>query len=307
MIAYALQRVAAALLVAWLAVSLAFVVLRAVPGDAADATMARTGASAEEIAARRRALGLDDPVWRQYLAYMGGVVRGEWGDSLVSGQPVAELIAQSAGATVALAIGALMVASALGVTLGILAGVARWRALRYAAEGIASLGLSTPVYWTATLAIYFFSVLLGLLPGVGGEGVSGLILPAAVLGFHAAGSIAQVTASSIRETALQDFVRTARAKGLPEVDVLDHVLRVGLLPVIAVIALQMGFLLGGTVITETIFVRRGLGRVLLAAIDSRDYPVIQGLVVLAALTYSLVNALADVLYGLVDPRVGAER
>jgi peptide/nickel transport system permease protein len=307
MVLYVVRRLVAALVVMWVAVSLAFIALRWVPGDAVDATMARSGASAAEIAARRTALGLNGPLWRQYLTYLAGVVRGRWGESLVSGEPVGTEIRQNLGPTVALASGALLVALTLGMTLGVLAGAARWRLLRYPAEATASLALSTPVYWTATLAIYVFTTALGILPGVGGEGVRYLILPACVLGFHTAGSIAQVTAESIRDAARQDFVRTARAKGLPEWDVLDHVLRVGLLPLIAVVALQLGFLLGGTVITETIFVRRGLGRVLLNAISNRDYPVIQGIVALAALVYSLTNALADVLYRIVDPRVTGGR
>ena len=303
MIGFTFRRVGVALVVAWLAMTLAFVALRWVPGDAVDSTLTHAGVPADAIAARRAALGLNDPLWQQYVDYVAGLPRGDWGDSLISGQPVSELIWQNAGSTAALAAGALLVAVVLGVTLGILAGTVRWRIGRYAAEAAASLALSTPVYWTATLAIYVFTVTLDLMPGVGGSGVRHVILPACVLGFHTAGSIAQVTASSIREASVQDFVRTARAKGLSEFDILDHVLRVGLLPVIAVVALQLGFLLGGTVITETIFVRRGLGRVLLDAISSRDYPVIQGLVVLAAVVYSLINALADVVYGLVDPRV----
>ncbi|MBN1964474.1 MAG: ABC transporter permease [Anaerolineae bacterium] len=298
-----MRRVGTALLVAWLAASLAFVVLRGLPGDALDATIARTGAPPDVVAARREALGLNDPLWQQYLSYLAGVVRGDLGESLVSQQPVTSLIGQSAGPTLVLAGSALLVAVVLGVSLGILAGLPGRRPLRYGAEALASLALSTPVYWTSTLAIYFFTIVLGVLPGVGGQGLRYLILPACVLGFHTAGSIAQVTASSLRDAAGQDFARTARAKGLPDLDVLDHILRVGLLPVVAVVALQLGFLLGGTVITETIFVRRGLGRVLLEAVSTRDYPVIQGLVVLSALAYSLVNALADVLYGLIDPRV----
>jgi ABC-type dipeptide/oligopeptide/nickel transport system permease component len=303
MILFVLRRLGAALVVAWLAMTLAFIALRWVPGDALDETMALSGAPDEDIALRREALGLNDPIWRQYLAYLLDLVRGDMGESLVSGQRVGPTIRQNLGPTVTLASGALLVGATLGITLGIAAGAFPWRAGRFAAEAAASLALSTPVFWTATLAIYVFTTLLGILPGVGGEGIRYLILPACVLGFHTAGSIAQVTASSIREAAGQDFVRTARAKGLPEPDVLDHILRVGLLPVVAVVALQFGFLLGGTVITETIFVRRGLGRVMLAAIQHRDYPVIQGLVVLAALVYSLINALADILYGLVDPRV----
>lgn len=287
--------------------TLAFVALRWVPGDAVDATLARGGASDADVAARRDALGLNDSIGRQYLTTLGGILRGDWGESLVSGQPVTELVGQNLGPTAALAISALLLGMASGVLLGVVSEIVVWRPLRLAAEAAASLALSTPVYWTATLAIYLFTVVLDLLPGVGGDSPRHLILPACVLGFHTAGSIAQVTASGIREAAQGDFVRTARAKGLSDLDVLDHVLRVGLLPVVAVVALQFGFLLGGAVITETIFVRRGLGRVLLLAVSNRDYPVIQGLVALSALVYSLINAAADVVYGLVDPRVDLGR
>jgi ABC-type dipeptide/oligopeptide/nickel transport system permease component len=297
------KRLSTVPVVVWLAVSLAFVALRWIPGDAADATLARSGASPAEVMARREALGLNDPLGRQYLNTLAGALRGDWGESLISGQSVTELIGQNFGPTAVLAGAALIVAAALGVMLGVLAGVATWPPLRVAAEAVASVALSTPVYWTATLAIHLFSVVLGILPGVGGQGPRYLILPACVLGFHAAGSIAQVTASSVRQATGQDFVRTARAKGLPDLDVLDHVLRVGLLPVIAVVALQLGFLLGGTVITETIFVRRGMGRVLLTAVENRDYPVVQAIVGLSALIYSLIHALADVCYALADPRV----
>ncbi len=306
MLGYAVRRLGAALVVVWVTTSAAFVVLRWLPGDAVDATLARSGASAEYVEIRRDELGLNDPWFLQYVAYLVGIVRGDWGESLVSGQSVTALIGQNLSATVALAASAMLVSIVAGISLGLTAGLGRFRLVTWLAEGLASLALSTPVYWTATLAIYVFTVLLGVLPGVGGNAARHLILPACVLGFHAAGSIAQVTARSVREASFQDFVRTARAKGLPDPDVIDHILRVGLLPVVAVIALQLGFLLGGTVITETIFVRRGLGRVLLTAIDNRDYPVIQGLVALSAFTYSVVNAVADVIYVLIDPRVVEE-
>ncbi|MBN1565647.1 MAG: ABC transporter permease [Anaerolineae bacterium] len=303
MMPFTLRRILTALTVAWLALTLSFVALRWLPGDALDATLTRAGVPPEEIALRRAELGFDDPIWQQYTTYLAGVGRGDLGESLISGQPVSEMIGQNLGPTATLALTALMIAIMLGVTLGILAGLMpRWG--RYPAEATASLMLSTPVYWTATLAIYLFTVKLAWLPGVGGGGPRHLILPACILGFHTAGSIAQVTRASLREAATQDFVRTARAKGLANLDVLDHILRVGLLPVIAVVALQLGFLLGGTVITETIFVRRGLGNVLLIAINNRDYPVIQGVIALSALIYSVINALADILYGWIDPRVG---
>lgn len=303
MLPFLARRTLSALVVIWLAVSLAFVALRWAPGDALDATLARSGASEEAISERRAALGLGDPLPLQYARYWLDTIRGRWGASLVSGQPVTDLLAENARPTLTLALATLAVALALGVILGVTAGLGRPAALRWLADAIAALALATPVYWTATLAIYAFTVALGVLPGVGGEGPHALILPALVLGFHTAGSIARVTAASVRDAARGDFVRTARAKGLPEPDVLDHILRVGLLPVVSVAALQAGFLLGGTVITETIFVRRGLGQVLLSAVINRDYPVVQGLVALSALVYTTLNAAADVLYYRLDPRV----
>jgi len=302
MLPFLARRAVMALVVVWLAGSAAFLALRVAPGDAVDATMARVGASDEQIAAQRAALGLDDPLPIQYARYWVDTVRGRWGASLVNGQPVTELIAQNARPTVTLALAAMVIALALGVTLGVMDGLERPAGLHWVAGGLASLALAAPVYWTATLAIYAFTVAIALFPGVGAESPAALILPALVLGFHASGSIARVTAASVREAARGDFVRTARAKGLPERDVIDHILRVGLLPVVSVAALQAGFLLGGTVITEMIFVRRGLGQVLLTAVTNRDYPVVQGLVVLAALVYTALNAGADALNFRLDPR-----
>lgn len=291
-----------ALVVVWLAGSAAFLLLRVAPGDAVDATMARAGASEQQIAAQRAALGLDRPLPIQYARYWWDTLRGRWGASLVNGQPVTELIAQNARPTLTLALASMAIALALGVTLGVADGLERPAALHWAAGGVASLALAAPVYWTATLAIYTFTVAIAVFPGVGAQHPAALILPALVLGFHTSGSIARVTAARVREASHGDFVRTARAKGLPERDVIDHILRVGLLPVVSVAALQAGFLLGGTVITEMIFVRRGLGQVLLTAVMNRDYPVVQGLVVLAALVYTALNAAADALHTRLDPR-----
>ena len=299
----ALRRIGTALAVMWLALTLAFVVLRGVPGDTVDATLARNGATAAERAAEREALGLNDPLWQQYARYVRGLVRGDWGCSLINGQPVGDILTQNLGATLTLTLAALLIAVPGGVLLGVMAAIAPWPVLRLLAEGAISLALATPIYWTATLAIYLLTIEWPVLPGLGATGPRAVVLPALVLGFHTAGSIAPVAASHVRAAQRQDFVRTAHAKGLPPADVLDHVLRVGLLPVIAVIGLQLGFLLSGTVITEAIFLRRGLGRVLLDAITNRDYPVVQGVVLLAALGYSMANALADLLTRQLDPRL----
>jgi peptide/nickel transport system permease protein len=307
MLAYLVRRLITTLLVAWAAVSLAFVALRLIPGDAIEAQLIQGGASEAEIAGRRTALGLDAPPLQQYLTYVGGLARGDLGRSLLTRQPVSQIIAEQIPATVVLALASLGVALVLGLGLGLggAASGAVWA--RRASSALASLALSTPIYWTGTLAIWAFSVLLGWLPATGAGDLRHLILPAGVLGFHVAGGIARVTQAGLMETQGQDFVLFARSKGLAERQVWGrHILRVGLLPVITVVALQVGFLLSGTVITETLFVRGGLGGLLLRAILDRDLPVVQGVVVLAALLYSAVNALADVLYALADPRVHLE-
>ncbi len=298
------ERLLTTLLIVWATVTLAFFALRIIPGDAITSQLLQGGASEADVALRRAALNLDDPLLIQYLAYLVGLLRGDLGLSLLTHQPVTHLIAEQFGATFILALAALAIAVAVGLGLGILEALAGMRWPGRLANLVSILALSTPIYWTGTLAIYFFSTVTGLLPATGSGDLRHLLLPAGVLGFHIAGSIARVTRSSIRQTLEADFVRTARAKGLPAWQVLArHVLRAGLPPILAVIALQTGFLLGGTVITEMIFVRRGIGQLLQNAVLDQDYPVVQGIVVLSAIVYSLVAAIADLLYIVLDPRI----
>ncbi|GAB4440557.1 MAG: ABC transporter permease [Anaerolineae bacterium] len=307
MLAYLARRLLTALAVIWAAATLAFLALRVLPGDAIAGQLAQGGASATEIAARRAALGLDAPLAEQYLAYMAGLVRGDLGVSLLNRQPVTQAIAQQLPSTASLAVAALVVALVIGLALGFTGAAARPAWLRRLSSGLATLALAMPVYWTGTLAIWLFSVQLGWFPATGAGDFRHLVLPAAVLGFSVAGSIARVTQAGLVEARDQAFVQYARAKGLRDIHVWGrHILRVGLLPIIAVVALQIGFLLSGTVITEAIFARGGLGGLLLRATLDRDLPVVQGVVVLAALIYNVVNALADALYALADPRVHLE-
>ncbi len=309
MIAYLIQRIFAALITVFLALTLAFIALRIIPGDAISAQLAGSGATPQQIVDRRAALGFDLPVAIQYLRTLGGVLHGDLGRSLISSRPVTQVISEQFGATAALAASALIIGLTLGVALGIVAALADNAAIRLSAAAIASLTLASPIYWTGTLAIYLFGVALhGALPSAGGGDLRHLILPASVLGLSVSGGIARVTAASVRDTFRADFVRTARAKGLRRRQVIgDHVLRASLAPLIAVIALQAGFLLGGAVITETLFVRPGIGRVLIDALTRRDLPVVQGVVMLSALLYSVVNTFADLLTALLDPRVRAAR
>lgn len=282
--------------VLWLAASLAFFGLRVLPGDALQTQLQESGASAEIIRERRAALGLDDPLLVQYGRFLMGLLRGDLGVSLLDGRPVTEIVAEQFAPTAALALSALVIAALGGIMLGTLAAL-KLPGSRFARLAL-DLALSMPIYWTGTLAIFIFAVQLNWLPS------SGIVLPAAVLGLHTAGAVGQVARANVGETLALDFVRTARAKGLHESRViLRHVLRASLLPTITVIALQAGFLLGGVVITESLFVRPGIGRVLLNATLRQDYPVVQGIVILAAAAYTVLNAAADSLYRLLDPRV----
>ncbi len=297
-------RLLTTVLTLWATVTLAFFALHIVPGDAITSQLLAGGASQAEITARRAALGLDRPILEQYSVYMLGLVRGDLGISLISQQPVSRLIAGQFGPTVALASAALGLAVILGLSLGMLEALyfPHWPG-RFA-HVTNLLALSTPVYWTGTLAIFVFSTRLNLLPATGSSSLTHLILPAGVLGFHVAGSIARVTRTSLRATLEADFIRTAFAKGLRARYIfLVHALREGFPPILSMIALQTGFLLGGTVITEMLFVRQGVGQLLHHAVLDQDYPVVLGVVVLAAVVYSLTSAAADVLHSLLDPRI----
>lgn len=292
------------LITVWLALTLAFVALRIIPGDVIEAQLLRGGATPAQVAERRAALHLDRPVLVQYTETMLGALHGDLGRSLVTQRPVNEIIGEQFGATMALALAALIVAVTLGIGLGLAESLGASRLLREAAAGSSSLALAAPIYWTGTLAIYVFSVGLRVLPSAGGGDLRHLILPAAVLGFSMSGGIARITASGVQETRTADFVRTAHGKGLrPHQIALRHILRPTLPPILTVIALQTGFLLGGAAITETLFVRQGIGQLLISGINDKDYPVVQGIVVLSAVAYSFANTLADVIAAAIDPRL----
>jgi peptide/nickel transport system permease protein len=288
-----------------IAVTITFAVLRVIPGDAVTDTLTRSGASPSLIAERRAALRLDQAWWVQYGQLIGGLLRGDLGLSLMSGRPVAEMLGEQFGATVVLAAGALVIAVVLGVGGGAILALAEPGPLRNTASVLASLSLASPVYWTGTLAIYLCSVQLRWLPSTGsGVSLRHLLLPWLVLGFSISGSIARVTAASLADVRKADFIRTARAKGLRErLVLLRHTLRPAITSVVAIIALQAGFLLGGAVVTEMLFVRQGMGQVMMRAVYERDFTVVQGAVIVSALLYSLASAAADLIAVWLDPRV----
>ncbi|MBC8171430.1 MAG: ABC transporter permease [Anaerolineae bacterium] len=292
------------LLTIWLAITITFFALRLTAVDAVTAELMSAGADPALIEQRRALYGLNLPVFSQYIYYLTGLVRGDLGVSFTRNLPVSLMLSEALGSTLILAIPAFMLAVFIGIITGSCAGIPARYGLTRLARVYSSLAISIPPYWTGTLVIFVFSAMLKWLPSSGDGDLRYLILPVAVLAFHTSGAIARVVQTGIAETLAADFVRTARAKGLtPRIILYRHVLRVSLLPVITVMGLQAGFLLGGTVVTEILFLRPGLGRMLLDATLRRDYPVVQAIVLLSALVYLVITAVMDAFYRRVDPRI----
>jgi ABC-type dipeptide/oligopeptide/nickel transport system permease component len=249
-------------------------------------------------------LGLDDPLLVQYARYLFNLLQGNLGTSLFTNRPVITTIVEQLPSTLELAVAAMIIAVGLGTGLGILAAVKKGTWLDTLATTVAVTGVSVPIFWSALMLIWLLGLKLNWLPATGQGGLAHLILPALVLGFASSGAIARLVRSSLVEVFDQDYVNTARAKGLRESRILmRHALKSAFIPVITIIGLQFGFLLGGTVVTETIFSRQGIGRLVVNAILWKDFPVVQGVVLLAALVYTVVNLAVDVAYAYLDPRI----
>jgi len=303
MLLFFLRRLLGAIPVLWGAATLAFLAVHLLPGDPATLLLIRSGASAEAIAARRAQIGWDQPWLTQYVTYAVGLARGDLGRSWVNGQPVARLLAEQWPRTLELTLAAMLVAVVGGVGVGVLAGVRRGTWTDRVGMSVALLGLSTPIAWSGLLAIWLFSVELGWLPPGGRDGWQALVLPSLVLGLTAAGPIARLVRNGFIQTLAEPFIVAARARGLPlSTLLLRHALPVVAPPVIAMIALQFGFLLGGAAVTEALFARPGIGRLAVEAILAQDLPVVQGVVLLGAATYTVVNLVADLAQWGLDPR-----
>jgi len=301
---YAGRRLLQAIFVLWLAATLAFGALHLAPGDPAQALLAASGATPEEIAVRRVQLGLDDSFLRQYARYLLELLQGDLGHSWLHGRRVSRMIVEQLLPTASLAVTATVVGTLLGLALGVLAALRRSTWLDTMATAAAVLGLSMPTYWSGILAVLLFSLQLGWLPATGEGGLRHLVLPSLVLGFALSGSIARLVRARVVEVLEEPFVLAARARGLSSRRVvLIHVLRAALAPALTVVALQFGFLMGGAVVTESVFARRGLGRLAVEAILWRDLPVVRGIVVFGALIYVLVNLAADLAQAWLDPRL----
>jgi ABC-type dipeptide/oligopeptide/nickel transport system permease component len=300
-----LTRAGAALLVVLGVSTLVFLLIHLVPGDPVEAMLGER-AQASDRAALRAALGLDLPLWEQYLRYLGGLARLDLGASLIDQRPVAEILAERLPATLRLSAAALGTALVVGLPLGVLAARHRGSVLDATAMTTSLLGISMPNFWLGPLLILVFSLWLGWTPVSGADAPGAIILPALTLGTALAAILARMVRASVLEVLGEDYVRTARAKGLGEPAVLwRHALRNAWLPVLTVIGMQLGGLLAGAVITETVFAWPGIGSLLVEAIKARDFPVVQGCVLLISVCYVLVNALTDIAYAWIDPRIGA--
>ena len=300
-----LTRVGAALVVVLGVCTLVFLLIHLVPGDPVEAMLGER-AQAADRAALRVALGLDLPLSEQYGRYLSGLLRLDLGRSFLDQRPVALILAERLPATLRLALAALGIALVIALPLGVLAARFRGSALDSAAMTLSLAGISIPNFWLGPLLILVFSLWLGWTPVSGDETPASIILPAITLGTALAAILARMVRASMLEVLGEDYVRTARAKGLGEAAVLwRHALRNAWLPVLTVIGLQLGGLLAGAVITETVFSWPGIGSLLVDAIKARDFPVVQGCVLLISLCYVLVNALTDLAYVWIDPRIGA--
>ena len=283
-----------------------FGIVRLIPGDPAR-LLAGDFATEQIVDELRQRWRLNDPLPVQYAAYLGGLVRGDLGRSITTSTPVLTELTERFLRTLELAVAAIAVAAFVGIAAGIVSAIRRATLVDYLATALALTGISTPIFWSGLILILLFSVTLEWLPAGGTGTLRHLVLPAVSLGLFGAGVLARQTRSGLLEVLGQDFVRTARAKGLPErLVVIKHALKNAMIPVVTVLGDQFGRLLGGAILTETVFSWPGMGRYLIDAISQRDYPAVQGAILVFAGAVVLINLLVDLSYGALDPRVRPE-
>ena len=310
MTAFILKRLGFAAITLFAVLTIVFFIVRVLPGDPALAILGDQ-ASEATLEAMRVRLGLDVPLYQQYVTFLGGVIVGDWGVSMVSGRPVIQEILKVLPATIELTLAALVLGIVVGVPIGVWSAVRRNRLFDYIARIGSLLGLSFPAFVSAVLLLLAFSIQLRWFPVISsGQGSSladrlqDLALPAINLGLIMAAYITRVTRSAMLEVLNQDYVRTARAKGLAfAVIVWRHCLRNALIPVVTVVGLYLGILIGNSVLTEIVFNRPGLGKLIIGALNQRDYTMLQGMMVIYTLIVVLVNLITDLTYGLIDPRI----
>lgn len=284
-----------------------FLMLHLTPGDPAEVFLGDQHSTPEMLANVREMMGLNRPLHIQYLDYMWRAVHGDLGRSLQNNIPVATQIMLRLPWTIELAVAAMFLTMFLGIGLGIIAALGHNTFVDTLAMTVALIGISVPVYWSSILLIILFAVRLQVLPAIGQGGIERLIMPAFALALVSAGSLARMVRSSMLEVLNQDYVLTARSKGLSEQVVVGrHALRNALIPVVTIMGLTFGNLLGGAVITETIFARLGIGQMYVEAVLQKDFPLVQGTTLFIALSYVLINILTDVIYVVIDPRIRYE-
>jgi ABC-type dipeptide/oligopeptide/nickel transport system permease component len=284
---------------------LVFSMIQLVPGDPVTMMLGEYSvATAENIQVLREQLGLDKPLYVQYWTYFTSLLQGDLGMSIRSKRPVVEQIVQRLPSTLELTVAGLGFAVVFGVFLGIVSALNHNRWLDRVAVTISLLGVSIPSFWLGLLLISLFSVYLRWLPVTGTSGLKSLVLPSLTLGLWAAGPIARFTRSGMLEVMRQDYIRTARSKGLHERTVIwHHMLRNALIPVITILGIRFGQILAGTIIIEAVFARPGLGLMLLNAIVAKDFPLVQGIILFVAAAYVIVNSLVEITYAVIDPRI----
>jgi len=282
---------------------LVFLLIHVIPGDPVEVMLGES-AQPTDKETLRHALGLDLPLHQQWWIYFKGLLHLDFGTSLFSGRAIVDLLVERIPATLYLSLVSLLIAIALALPLGLLAAVRQHTPLDYGAMGFALIGMSIPNFWMGPLLILVGALWLGWFPVSGQEGWNSVVLPALTLGTAMAAILARMIRSSVLEVLGEDFMRTARAKGLSSTRaVMLHALPNSLLPILTLLGLQLGGLLGGAVITETVFAWPGLGLLMIEAIQQRDYPVVQAAVLCISVTYIVVNLLTDLLYAWLDPRI----
>ncbi len=300
---FLLRRLLLLIPVLWGVATLVFMLLHFIPGDPIDLMLGDSALGTDREILRDQ-LGLNDPLIIQYIRYFGDLLQGDWGTSLFSKKPVFEEIMERVPATMELMFGAMVVTILVAMPLGLIAAVKKGTWIDQGSMIFSLLGVSIPNFWLGPMLILLFSIHFDLLPVNERGGLEHLILPALTLGTSLASILARITRSSVVETLQAEYIRTARSKGISELRILlRHALRNALIPIVTVIGLQIGVLLSGAIITEAIFDWPGLGNLLISAINSRNYPLVQGCVLFIAGSYVMVNLVIDLLYAYLDPRI----
>jgi ABC-type dipeptide/oligopeptide/nickel transport system permease component len=304
--AFASRRLGRLVLTIFLISTIVFFVIRIIPGDPA-LVVAGMDATEEAIEAIRTKLGTDQPLAAQYFQWLWKVVRFDFGESLISGQPVIKLVFQRFPLTLSLAVLGILISIVIAIPLGVLSAVKRWSAWDYAGMAFSQIGMAIPSFWLGIMLLLILAVKIPIFPLFGSGSIVHLILPAVSLGIARAAIILRLTRASMIEELSKEYVITARAKGLTERMVkYKHALKNALLPVITITGIQLGYMLGGAIITEQVFSLPGLGRLFLTGIYQRDFPLIQGGVVFVAIIFSLINFTVDILYSVLNPRIRIE-